>query len=48
MQVKIPAKMVATLFDLGVAHGLSGRPLKRFVKRKLDKIIKKTIKGLNN
>ena len=42
--LNVKASHIKLIFDAGVEHGLSGRPLKRYVKRKLDKIIKKAIK----
>ncbi len=43
--IDIKASSVQMIVDAGIRHGLSGRPLKRFVKRKLDKIMKKVIKS---
>lgn len=46
--INVKASHIKLIFDAGVEHGLSGRPLKRYVKRKLDKIIKKALKKTRN
>lgn len=40
----VPPSNVQLIIDDGIRQGFSGRPLKRFVRRQLSKIIKKAMK----
>ncbi len=40
----VPPSNIQLIINDGIRQGFSGRPLKRFVRRKLAKIVKKAVK----
>jgi hypothetical protein len=44
MQRLVPPSNLQLIVDEGINQGFTGRPLKRFVRRKLVKIVKKAMK----
>lgn len=44
IQRLVPPSNLQLIINDGITQGLTGRPLKRFVRRKLAKIVKKAMK----